>query len=658
MSAKEDLLESMSAPAAADLAAPPSGIGSGLLSVAEHHPLAADAMREIDRVMAEGHACVAAASGGKDSGALTSMVLSVARMRKEAGLPVPPILINHNDTGVEQPEVHMLATSELAKMRSYAQAHSIPLDIRIGHPTLYDSWAVRIIGGRGLPTFPTGSGDCSVDLKVRPGLRLLKEAFAELRKDTSRPQPVLMTGVRSEESTKRATNIAKRGESATAVTVGDDGTLRLAPIKEWTADDVFEYLGYSSAGLIDSYSDFEDLMRFYRDAGGSSCAVVGDMRMTEAAARKGGGCGSRSGCWACCRTGSSDRSAETMIESDGIRYGYLRGLNRLRDFLSNTQYDWDSRNYLGRTIDADGYVAVQADVYSPSMLEKLLRYVLTAQVREEEAARRLGIKPRFTILSHRDIVAIDVMWSLYAIHPPHHALFVLKEVQSGKLLDAPITSPVPRSPVPRYGKVYVGRAWESDLSTGDPVRDRMLDTGIRSPVHEMFSDSCGFDVKETSTGLVTAWDTSDGFDVDAEGAMDFIEFFGDEMIEKYHRDGVDRTVAVRNYLSYGTVTMAHSSLARWSSLARRSQWMQRHGLVGEVQREHLIAMIEEQRAAGAALGPEALGDDEEVSTDLDDASPAPVVLSLASPQSDLFAENAPPTADDEAEDPETERMRG
>lgn len=229
------------------------------------------------------------------------------------------------------------------------------------------------------------------------------------------------------------------------------------------------------------------------------------------------------------------------------------------------------------------------------MLENLLRYTLTVQEREQRAARRLGIKPRFHIIGYRELVAIDTQWSLYGIHLPFHALKIFFEVSSGQLLDAPITGPMPRTPVPKYGKIHVGRAWEDDRRSGDPKRDRMLAGGIRSPIHEMFSDSCGIESKHLKNGeITTAWATEDMFEVDEEGACDFVEFFGQEYIDRYHNDHTDRTQALSTYLSMGTVTPAHASLGRWHAIAQRTQWMQRKGLVGEVQRERLLAMMGEQ----------------------------------------------------------------
>ncbi|CAN7784511.1 hypothetical protein LJR175_008408 [Variovorax sp. LjRoot175] len=579
-------------------APPTSPLVERFTTIGEFHPLAAEAMRVISGLMDSGSPAVIGWSSGKDSSVLVSLVLTVAVERRKSGLAVPPMLVVHTDTGVESPAVRLLADGELAKMADYARANGLPLQIRVGKPSLYTSWPVRVIGGRALPSFPTGNRDCSKDWKVDSGNRLMDEVFAELRKDKTAAQPVVMTGVRLDESAAREANIRARGESASEIWTNAKGRLGLSPIIHWSADDVFEYLGYASAGMIETYSDFSETLQFYRDAGGSSCAVVGDMRMAEAASEQKGGCGARSGCWACVAVGK-DKSAEQMIESDPERYGFMRSLNRLRNFIANTQYDFDSRNFLGRTIDADGNVAVGADVYSPTMLDRLLRYTLTAQVREQAAARQLGIPPRFTIMGFRELVAIDAQWSMYGIHKPFHALKIFFEVMDGKLSDPPITGPLPRTPVPKYGKVHVGRAWEDDRRTGDPKRDRMLSGGIRSHAHEMFHESCGFDVKQLSSGeFTTAWDTEDSFEVDEESAADFVVLMGEEYIDRYHHDGADRTQAMSTYLSMGIVAPAHASIGRWHAIAQRTQWMQRHGLVGEVQRERLLEMLEEQRSQG------------------------------------------------------------
>jgi len=67
---------------------------------------------------------------------------------------------------------------------------------------------------------------------------------------------------------------------------------------------------------------------------------------------------------------------------------------------------------------------------------------------------------------------------------------------------------------------------------------------------------------------------------------------------------------LRRYLNMGIVAPAHASIGRWHAIAQRTQWMQRHGLVGEIRRERLLEMIEEQRADASLQAreePEAVG---------------------------------------------------
>ena len=95
---------------------------------------------------------------------------------------------------------------------------------------------------------------------------------------------------------------------------------------------------------------------------------------------------------------------------------YMRGLNNLRNFLSNTRWDMERRSWLGRTIK-DGYVRVAPDAYSPAMMEELLRYALTIDAEERIAANAAGLSlPRFQLVSVERLFAIDAMWSLQAFH--------------------------------------------------------------------------------------------------------------------------------------------------------------------------------------------------------------------------------------------------
>lgn len=74
-----------------------------------------------------------------------------------------------------------------------------------------------------------------------------------------------------------------------------EGRQRLSPLLDWTTDDVWSYVGLCRQRVIEAYSDFDDVLRVYQDAGGSSCLPVADAEMERHAKP----CASRFGYWAC-----------------------------------------------------------------------------------------------------------------------------------------------------------------------------------------------------------------------------------------------------------------------------------------------------------------------------------------------------------------------
>lgn len=518
------------------------------------------ATRRIKEVLIAGHPAVIAFSSGKDSSTLAGIALRAARDLVEQGFACPPIVVLHGDTGVEQPEIVELARSELAKMRTYCEKHRIPLLTKIGQPTLTASFPVRVIGGRALPAFPDSRADCSTDWKVIPNQRAQKEVFDALQSQAQWSQPVVMTGVRNDESISRDQRIAKRGEVAEGIWENELGALRLSPILDFTVDDVWEYIGLANAGVIDAYSDFAETMRIYRDAGGSSCVVVADMK--SAANSK--PCGTRTGCWSCTRV-SEDRSMKQMIESDLSRYGHLQRLADLRDFISKTQYDWSRRTFVGRSIDEEGYITIGADTYSPDMLQDLLRYTLSAQAES-------GVE----IITAQQLVAIDARWSQYGIAPPFTALKIYFDVLDGNLCHPPAVQRYPKTPVPKIGKIHVGQP-----SFSAAMRSNV--SGLRNVGLELFHESCGYDLKVLKDGsLVPDMEDDDELTVDAEGAQDFLSFIAEEMIEQYcHTDCRDWTLGFRTYLQYGTLTLAKGRSSQTHEILMRTQWRQSHGLHGQ-----------------------------------------------------------------------------
>lgn len=518
------------------------------------------ATRRIKEVLLAGHPAVLAFSSGKDSSTLTGIALNAAREVIAKGFECPPVVVLHGDTLVEQPEIVALARGEIAKMQAYAKRFGIPLETRISSPPISVSFPVRVIGGRSLPSFPDSRADCSTDWKVAVNQRAQKEVFAKLDGMGRWKRPVVMTGVRNDESVARDQRIAKRGEVAEGIWENDLGALRLSPILDFTVDEVWEYIGLCNAGSIDAYSDFAETMRIYRDAGGSSCVVVADMKGSTSSKP----CGTRTGCWACTRVGE-DKSMAQMIQSDPVRYGRLQPLADLRDFISRTQYDWSRRTFVGRTIDEDGYITIGADTYSPNMLQELLRYTLSAQIES-------GVP----IISMPQLIGIDARWSQYAIAPPFTALKIYFEVMDGAITLAPTVQRYPKTPVPKVGKIHVGHPSYNEAMRGNV-------SGLRNVPMEMHHEACGFELKTLKDGtIVLDVEIEDDMTIDEEGANDFVTFIAEDMIADYcHEACSDWTWGYKTYLQYGTVTIAKGRSSQAHEILQRSQWRQKHGLHGQ-----------------------------------------------------------------------------
>lgn len=523
------------------------------------------AMASIERVLRAGLRPVMAFSGGKDSSAMVNLTFAAAINVLKSGAVCPPISLINADTGVESCVVRHLADSEIAKMKRFAAANCIDFKAYVTRPTLSASFAVRVLGGRALPPFPQSNSDCTTSWKILPSERIQKRLAQEARAQGT--DIVLFIGTRSAESARRATNTAARKETAHQVWLGPEGQKRLSPILDFSTDEVWTYLAEAAAGEHESYSDHAAMMEFYSDAGASSCVIVADMR--SAANSK--PCGSRSGCWVCLRV-KNDHSAVNMIAQNPERYPYLVPLLELRNFMVDTQWDFSRRAYLGRTIDDEGMIKVRADQYSPEMCKQLLRYTLAAQSRANE----LGAPSPVRAIGLRELIAIDFVWSLRAMHKPFTALKIYLEHEEGKREYAPkVVAPVRQGPVPLIGEIHVGSGWDEDEH---PLRPE----GLRDPLWEMFAESCGPSLRRGANGKVFLdLEEEPEFDVDLEGAALFLEFEAERMVREHHETSMDWTTGASIYLRYGTVSLAKGQSSGIDSMMRRSQWLQRHDLHGQ-----------------------------------------------------------------------------
>lgn len=200
-----------------------------------HETPEAISLLAIGAFMEVGRPAVVLFSGGKDSSVLLNLALTAAVEQARQGRN-PMVVIAHSDVGVENPEIQRLVSGEIAKAARFAREHGVTAVVRVATPAFWDTFPVRVIGGRALPTFPDSRRDCQTDLKRLPNERELALIERELVAK-GWPQPVLMTGVRRDESAVRAASVKGRGEKAVSLWTDTEGRLRLSPLLEWAVVD-------------------------------------------------------------------------------------------------------------------------------------------------------------------------------------------------------------------------------------------------------------------------------------------------------------------------------------------------------------------------------------------------------------------------------------
>jgi 3'-phosphoadenosine 5'-phosphosulfate sulfotransferase (PAPS reductase)/FAD synthetase len=523
-----------------------------------------DALAAITRVLAAGHPVVVAYSAGKDSTACVALTLQAARDLVAKGLARPQIVVLNSDTRVENPKIRSLVSFEMAKMRAFAKRHGVRLFTHVAEPGLLSTFQLKVLGGRGLPSYAAGNADCSVDLKVTPGRRARRDLLSRLA--ACGKAAVTIIGTRLDESARRKANMLARGERHDAPVENADGELVLSPLARWSSDDVFEFLG-ELAGT-DAFTDAAEVLRIYAHSAGTSCAVVADSILQGAKAK--GGCGARTGCWTCQQ--AVDRSLQAMVDYDQDAYGNLKPLLDVNAVLSAARLDLTLRHWVGRTSRA-GYVAVEPDVFSFPFIRALTRAFMSIDEDERQLAARQGRAPQFEIMPLDILVALDFVQGLQGISAPFQIWADLDAIRKGQRFALPQPSSVRATTLPATRFIEVGPEWESDAWSG-----------LRSAYFESLTEG-----SPCQPGLVTlkngqaAWqlDTRKGLDVDMEVAFYLAEDMLPELVAKHHEWRTHPEGQLSGwqwYLGLGTPTLDHSHQEYLDHMARRTRWKMRRGL--------------------------------------------------------------------------------
>jgi len=521
-----------------------------------------------------GRRLIVACSFGKDSSVTLALALRAMKALRASGEPVPELHVMNSDTLLENPVVHAYAQGEIRALKDYAARENLPVRVWVCSPSLSNNYLVNLIGGRTIASMPDNSAKCQQSLKAAPLERTKRKiraiVKAELGKTFREDSLVTLIGTRRDESATRARNMDKRGESAfePVNVLADKGgqSWVLSPIADFTTLDVFEFLGYVTSGLYDTYSDFRALTEVYRDSAAGECMVT---IFSTGRAQGRTACGARHGCWTCTRV-QSDKSMENMLAEESGKYAWMQPLNDFRNYLKARHYDPAARNWLPRTVDPDtGRVKIAPNAYSPQFTLELLRLALSIDADEITWARAHRRPVRFTLLTAQDLIGIDVLWGRYAYQPPFTAIREYLDIfEGGKRYRVPAT-------LPEFDRAALDVKQSVDVPFADEHYWDLYE-GFRSLRHA--AGECEHLVEKGGVFYEDA-QVGDEFEVDEEGAALFFEFELEHALAYYGPDSqVAPSAAVHYLMNLGTVQINKGGHSEWDRMLRVGNQIHRHGL--------------------------------------------------------------------------------
>ena len=340
-------------------------------------------------------------SGGKDSTATLQLIWEVLSSidKKDRHKEVHVLT---NDTLVENPIVSLWVEESHRKIREQALKEELPIISQMTMPEVNDSFWVNLIG-RGYPAPRPKFRWCTQRLKIKPSNKYVLDVV------NKNGEAIMALGTRKAESAERKKVIEKYEKSTREHLSRNhdpkfDRVWIFAPIKEWTNDDVWEYLATYDNPWGHKNSD---LMTMYRGATkDNECPLVVDSSTPS--------CGdSRFGCYVCTLV-DKDKSMSAMIQNDDEK-SWMTPLAEFRNKYLDIKNDHQHRNFrrsngsltVMKDKANDGYKLVPG-AYKQSYRHLLLTELLKAQ--EEVKASGVEGTQNFEIIRHKELEEIRRIW--------------------------------------------------------------------------------------------------------------------------------------------------------------------------------------------------------------------------------------------------------
>ena len=322
-------------------------------------------------------------SGGKDSTVVLQLIWN-ALLKIERNDRTRDIHVVCNDTLVENPVIEQYVNNVLFKIQTEATKQSLPIFVHKSVPPLEETFWIKLIG-LGYPAPNNQFRWCTERLKIDPTSHYIKSILKE------RQQVIVILGTRLAESASRAKTI--KSHEIFGNRLSEHSSLKNAyiylPIKNLVVEEVWGYIN-----SVDSpwHADNKALFNIYADA--SSDDYECPTMITD---KNSPSCGqSRFGCWVCTVV-KEDKSTTALIQNG---YEWLSPLLELRNSLVLERNKPENRFDMRR----NGQELKNGGPYEFFYRAKVLGQVLSAQKQIQKS------HPHIELISHQELVAIQVMW--------------------------------------------------------------------------------------------------------------------------------------------------------------------------------------------------------------------------------------------------------
>lgn len=504
-------------------------------------------VQDLMKLLIQGMAIHVGFSTGKDSSVVMNAGIEAMRRCLVNGdiEQDRPLVVITVDTLLEPNNIQMYVPYAHNQVKALCEEHGINLHLKLVAPPLHQQLMVLYAGAQKLfATSASGrNADCSAQWKLETSKRALKETMESLPQRYRNGKWVNLSGVREGESTRRKSNMIKRGEAGLTADMlleqvrrdGEGfGYYRFAPIANWTTRDVINCLNHAGISPMKKMPSGMHIP-CYGNNFGLLLAIYGEGSNDVCQVGENGSCGgvARFGCQ-CCGMVSVDRSGQEMLQYPRwARFG--DDVLRFRDYLVRASVNVEYRAFHPRaTCSVTSNVYLQPNVLKASVLENMLYQAAQITVKHrkihaefvnqlnegdilsdagvvdiqndpalrddvkrdyiEAYINRMSDRPMLELFTEKHAVMLSALWSLHGVKSaPYRPMKILDNVKKGHRKPLPLLNS-------ELNASRLGRGlakWDDSTSLNKEIPDAL--------VFQLFAPAKRFDPTITNLDKLSHW---------------------------------------------------------------------------------------------------------------------------------------------------------